>query len=116
MGYQGLANCVSANYAFWPSTKWSFFKTGKAKIEFAIKQNSTNPELRYIRLMVQLNAPDLVGYSDEVTSDMNFFIQHLSNYSIDRKWKVRFIDNLMKTEYISQIHLNQLKSLKHKVQ
>lgn len=110
--YKGLASCTSADFATWPTTKWKYFTEGKTLIESAIKSETSNPEIRYVRLMVQLNAPALVGYSDEISNDLAIFVKELPHYSIDTSWKSTFIDNLKNSNELSTSQINTLKTLK----
>lgn len=96
--YKGLCETMMAKYAFMPTSKLRYFNNGKSKIESAIRAQKDNPELRYIRLMVQLNAPALLGYYGQVSGDIDFFINGVQNYGIDKKWIVLFTDNLLRGE------------------
>ena len=99
--YKGLCETMMARYAFLPTTKLKYFNHGKAKIEAAIRKQKDNPELRYIRLMVQLNAPSLLGYYAQVSGDIEFFINGVEHYGIDKKWIVLFTDNLLRGENLN---------------
>jgi hypothetical protein len=98
--YKGLSETMMAQYAFMPTSKLRYFNNGKYKIESAIKAEPSNPELRYIRLMVQLNAPSLLGYNDKISDDLNFFTINTPKFALDKKWRILFTDNLLKTKYI----------------
>ena len=109
--YKGLASCTSAEFATWPTTKWKLFTEGKARIESAIKAAPSNPEIRYARLMVQLNAPAIVGYSDDIDSDLNIFVQNLVEYKVSQTWKTSFINNLKSSDGINAAQIAQLSTL-----
>lgn len=113
--YKGLATCTSAEFATWPNTKWKYFTDGKALIEAAVKANGTNPEIRYTRMMVQLNAPALVNYSSHISSDLKIFEEQLMDYDVSLQWKESFIDNLKASGGMSANQLNQLSKLKEKL-
>lgn len=49
--------------------KLSFFKQGGKALEAAIKANPQNVEYRFLRLMIQENAPKIVGYNDNLKED-----------------------------------------------
>ena len=109
--YKGLAKCTSADFATWPGTKWKYFTEGKSLIEAAIVGDSKNPEIRYVRLMVQLNAPALVGYSDEITEDLGIFVKYLTDYPVGISWKTTFIENLTNSGALSTNQKTQLTTL-----
>ena len=64
--YKGLCQTMMAQHVFWPSSKISYFNKGKKIIDEAIAAAPDNYELRYIRLLVQLNAPAFLGYNKEI--------------------------------------------------
>ena len=52
-----------------PGQKLSMFKQGHKLLEAAISQEANNPEFRFLRLMIQENAPKVVGYSNNIIDD-----------------------------------------------
>lgn len=53
-----------------PGQKLSMFRQGNKLLETAISQDARNPEYRFLRLMIQENAPKIVGYSNNITDDV----------------------------------------------
>ena len=111
LAYKGLASCTSADFAIWPSTKWKLFIEGKSRIEKAIKSDPTNPEVRYVRLMVQLNAPAFVGYSDDIDDDLGVFIAQIKQYPVGTTWKSFFIENLKDSDRTTSSQETKLSTL-----
>lgn len=110
--YKGLCHTMMADYVLLPTSKWQHFKTGQRLIEDAIKQDNKSIELRYIRLLVQLNAPKFLKYRKNINEDINLFIKHLPNISINKVWKDKFLENLIRSKYISEEQIYTLKQLK----
>jgi hypothetical protein len=52
--------------------KISLFKEGHKKLDNAISKNAENPELRFLRLMIQENAPKVVKYRGDIEKDSTF--------------------------------------------
>ena len=52
-----------------PGQKLSMFKQGYKLLEAAIGQEAKNAEYRFLRLMIQENAPKIVGYNKNITDD-----------------------------------------------
>ena len=50
-------------------TKLSIFKTGKLKLDSIILTNNENCEFRLLRLMIQENAPLILGYNKQINED-----------------------------------------------
>ncbi len=76
LGYLGGFQTIWANHIVNPFLKLKTFNQGKKNIEEAIRQDTGNVELRYIRLSVQKNAPFLLGYHANVDSDSEFLMAH----------------------------------------
>jgi hypothetical protein len=110
--YKGVAKSMLAEFAFFPTTKLQYFNSGTAMIDQSIKANSTGVELRYLRLLVQINAPSLLGYSSKIVTDLNYLKSKLPNSSISNSWKVKFINNLLAGKYLNKSQKDMLKELK----
>ncbi|MBC8033795.1 MAG: hypothetical protein H7Y03_06595 [Chitinophagaceae bacterium] len=56
--------------------KLNLFKEGRRKLEASLGRDTTNTELRFLRLMIQENAPGVVHYNKELDRDSKFIIKH----------------------------------------
>jgi len=61
--------------------KLNLFKAGHKKLEAAIGSDSKNTELRFLRLMIQENAPKTLGYNKDIQSDVSWIKEHFSGLS-----------------------------------
>ena len=72
LAYKGIGKTMLADHMLLPTTKLSYFNSGKADLEKAIKKEPKNIEFRYLRLLIQLNAPFFLNYNDQIdNADMN---------------------------------------------
>jgi hypothetical protein len=55
-----------------PFYKLYLFRKGHELLEDAIKAYPTNIEFRFLRLMIQENAPDFLGYNDNEEKDSEY--------------------------------------------
>lgn len=94
LGYLGGLQTISANHLFNPISKLNAFKKGNKNIEQAIEKEPYNPELRFIRLSVQKNAPPFLGYKANIKEDSEFIGKHL--YQINSDILKNNIDKLLK--------------------
>jgi hypothetical protein len=62
-----------------PKDKLSLFKSGRAVLEQAIAEDSTNTEFRFLRLLVQERAPKLVHYNSEIKKDASYLRENYKN-------------------------------------
>jgi hypothetical protein len=77
-GYKGAAKIIMAEYAFNPYTKWNLFNEGKDILESAIASDVNNVELTYLRLTIQMNAPNFLGYKSNIDSDKKFLKENIN--------------------------------------
>jgi|SRR5690606_22851863 len=76
LAYLGALETIWANHVLNPLSKLKTFKKGKEKIETAIRQNSNDIEIYYLRLSVQKNAPSFLGYNSNIKEDSDFVKKH----------------------------------------
>ncbi len=55
-----------------PVQKLNLFKQGHNELEAAIKKDPKNVEFRFLRLIIQENAPRMLGYKDQLTTDSEY--------------------------------------------
>ena len=55
-----------------PASKLKLFKKGHKLLEAAIEQDPNNTEFRFLRLMIQENAPGILGYKVDEEKDSEF--------------------------------------------
>lgn len=78
LAYEGAAEASSASCAVFPLSKLKRFNQGKNKIEQAIRQDSLDAEIRFIRYSIQSKAPAFLGYTDAVEKDLAYLMHVLS--------------------------------------
>ncbi len=64
-----------------PAQKLMLFKQGAEKLEAAIKASPQNAEYRFLRLMIQENAPRMLGYHSDIEADSNLVKRQLKSLS-----------------------------------
>lgn len=80
MAYKGVALAASASYELSPLSKLNRFIEGKNLVEAAIDQWPENPELRFIRLSIQLKAPGFLEYNKQINIDKIHLISNLIHH------------------------------------
>jgi len=77
-GYKGAVKIILAKHAFHPYTKWTLFSEGKDILESAIASDTNNVELIYLRLTIQMNAPNFLGYKSDIDSDRDYLENNIN--------------------------------------
>jgi hypothetical protein len=70
--FEGALIMKKAGLGGSPIQKLDLFKQGHKKLEAAIKREPDNVEFRFLRLMIQENAPGILGYKDHLTEDSEY--------------------------------------------
>ncbi len=76
--YYGAAQAMMAEVVFNPYTKLNHFIEGKNFIEEAIAERPEEAELRYVRYLIQSNAPDFLDYNKDIPDDLKFSARPLN--------------------------------------
>jgi hypothetical protein len=95
-GYKGALYMKSAQFEFTPWSKLKRFKEGRIILDNQISIHKDNPELRFIRLMIQENCPSLLGYSDSVEVDAKIVLAGYEQMSDLLKKRIREYANISK--------------------
>ena len=66
-----------------PSKKLGLFKQGHKKLEAAIAADEDNGEYRFLRLMIQENAPGILGYKNDLDKDSAYLRQSFKKLPTD---------------------------------
>ena len=70
--FEGALLMKKAGMGGSPASKLHLFKEGKKMLEKAIQQEPGNAEYRFLRLIVQENAPGFLGYKNDIEKDSAF--------------------------------------------
>lgn len=70
--YEGALLMKKAGLIPKPKAKLSSFKNGHKKLEHAIEQEPKNAKYRFLRLIIQENAPGILGYKGEIEEDSKY--------------------------------------------
>lgn len=108
IAYKGMCQTMMAQHVFLPTAKLDYFNQGTRTIEEAILLDEKNAELRYIRLLVQLNAPWFLGYNKNVSEDMEVFLKAVESDKISGYWRKKFIADLLMSKNLLPEHKTEL--------
>ncbi|MEO7174688.1 MAG: hypothetical protein ABIV51_02605 [Saprospiraceae bacterium] len=62
-----------------PIDRLKLFKLGNRKLEAEIKDDVENAEFRFLRLIIQEQAPAILGYKDDLEKDKDYLRSHYKN-------------------------------------
>lgn len=95
LAYLGAFQTIWANHVFNPFSKLSTFRKGKLNIEKAVKNENDNVEIRFIRLSIQINCPQFLGYNKNIEEDKLFLKSHVDEIEPDcvRKLAINIMMN-----------------------
>ena len=86
VAYKGAATTIMALFGNGIKEKTTLFNEGKDLLEYAVKEDPSNIEIRCIRMSVQEHAPKITGYHENIGEDKKFI---LINYKHTRSQEVK---------------------------
>jgi len=72
--YEGALLMKKAGLVNTAKEKLNLFKTGRRMLDAMIKKDTNNAEFRFLRVMIQENAPKLVNYRSELQADCAYIV------------------------------------------
>ncbi len=113
MGYLGVIESMLATHTNDPMKKISYFNAGKNNLENSILKLPNNTELRYLRLMLQLNIPSVLGYSKNIETDRSFIIKTIAHQKneLGKEQYLRMVTTLIENGDCSNAEQIQLQKL-----
>ncbi len=76
VAYKGASGALMGKHSPKVSDKKSYLLEGAQLIEYAVKSEPQNIEIRLIRLSVQENTPKVAKYKGNISEDKDFIIRH----------------------------------------
>lgn len=79
-GYEAALLMRKAGLVSAISQKYSLFKNGSKQLEESIKLQPANTELRFLRLMIQEQAPRILNYRGSIEEDVQIVIKGYKDF------------------------------------
>jgi hypothetical protein len=77
LAYKGASSAASAGQVKGVYNKYSYFVQGKADMEQAVRLDPKDPEIRFLRLATQTNAPGFLLYKGDIREDKKIVLEGL---------------------------------------
>jgi len=77
--FEGTLMMIKAGLVFNPASKLNLFRSGHKKLDKAISKENDNAELRFLRLMIQENAPGILNYRSQIDEDSKLIMSGYKN-------------------------------------
>lgn len=87
--YKGALRMKKAAFVKGPPNKLKMFKSGAHLLEEKIKEYPTNPEFRFLRLLIQEHAPKILKYNKNLDEDKKLIIDGFNKLEPDLKAVVK---------------------------
>lgn len=107
--YKGAAYMIEAKYAFNPFTKVAKFRKGKSAIEYAIKQEPKDLEMRFLRFSIQTNLPLLLGYHQHIEVDKRVLLDEVMKLN-DPELKKNIVNYLLVSKRCTKEELKKIRN------
>lgn len=111
-GYLAGMYFMKSRYAGFPLTKMKYFKKGKNLLDELIVTNPENIELRYLRLIMQYQIPEFLGYHENKESDFLYIQTNIENSALSIEFKHQILDILIQLDNMPKDKIEVLKIVK----
>lgn len=81
LAFFALGNFLMAKHSSNPITQYSYFNKGRKALNEAVKKDPKNLEIRFMRFMIQDQAPAALGYRTDLASDKKFILSEVKRTS-----------------------------------
>ena len=81
-GFTGALLMKKAGLVKNVKNKLKLFKEGHQMLEDAIEKDGSNTEYRFLRLIIQENAPDILNYNNDLKKDSAYIKESYKNLSV----------------------------------
>jgi hypothetical protein len=87
--YVGALTMKKSQYKKTPKEKISVFKEGKSLLESSISKEPENEEYRFLRFVIQENAPKILKYNNNINEDLKIVIEKYTSMDSSVKKAVK---------------------------
>jgi len=101
--YKGALMMKKSHFIKKPKDKIAVFNKGRQLLEKEIQTSPENTEYRFLRFIVQENAPKIVKYNKELATDKAFIIKHYS--TLPHKLKQHIFNYAKHSELLKEAEL-----------
>jgi len=109
--YRGAFILMSAEHTSYPLRKYNRFTKGRDILDLAIDASPSNPEIRYIRILIQSETPSFLNYSKNIDGDVKQLIRHKKVLKKNSALYKRVRQNLLKLDDLSTQNKKLIRSL-----
>lgn len=102
--YRGTLMMKKAHLLKAPGQKLNAFKKGSKILENEIKNNGENAEFRFLRLIIQENAPRILNYNKEIDNDRAVILHAFQKLDQDLKSEIRNYSKKSKSVLTDQVN------------
>lgn len=81
LAYRGALEAIMTKTTWNVFKKLGFLKRSEASFNEAIRIAPNNVEIRFMRMAVQYEIPEYLGYSDDMETDRKFIIEHIDEFN-----------------------------------
>ena len=81
--YNIISDLMLCNFTLNPYTKYKIFKNSIKKLDRVILLNPQNTEIRFLRYLVQLNSPKILGYYTHIENDYKLIMSNINSENED---------------------------------
>lgn len=110
LAYKGATTALMAKFTMGPFTKLKYVNNGLEILNNAVKNDSENYEIRYLRFSVERNLPSILNSSKNIEQDVAFILNYLINKQNWTNFESSIAADLFGSNYLTDVQKNKLKT------
>jgi hypothetical protein len=111
LAYLGASEALKAKNAFFPFVKLDYIQQAQATFAQAVKLAPEDIEIRFLRLTIEANTPNFLGFSSNVDADKALIIKNIRTSETHLAMKQAIADYLLKSKLCNENEMLILKSV-----
>ena len=109
LAYWGAALALEAKSSFNVFYKLHYIQKANEFFAKAVKSDSDNIEIRFLRFSIQINTPVILGYSGDIEKDKIHILTNIQESPVDQEMCIAIADFLIKSRRCLPSEIEQLK-------
>lgn len=81
LAYRGALEAIMTKTTWNVFKKLGYLRESEASFTEAIKRAPENLEIRFMRMAVQYEIPEYLGYSDDMETDRKYIVEHIHKFN-----------------------------------
>jgi tetratricopeptide (TPR) repeat protein len=112
LAYKGALEAIMTRTTWNVFKKLSYLRKSEKSFEKAVELAPNDMEIRFMRMAVQFEIPEYLGFSEDLETDKAFVVKHISNFkaeNFDRETCEQIFAFMKRSNYFTENQIQKFK-------